>query len=149
MLPRQPREDVVPRIGRVSEAVFVDDLLRHGAFVEIALRRVVAPSQRLMKRLGRLVHDFEQIVFVVLARRALLLRQLDADARRDMLDGLGKRESLRQREKLEDVAAGAAAEAVEKSLAAIDSERRRLLAMKRAEAFVALAGEFERRDLRR
>ena len=64
-----------------------------------------------------------------------------------MLDRLRKREALRQREELEDVAAGAAAEAIEEALVAIDVKRRRLLAMKRAEAFVALAGELERRDL--
>ena len=64
-----------------------------------------------------------------------------------MFDCLGEGEALGQREELEDVAARAAAEAVEEALAAIDGERRRLLAMKRAEAFVALAGELERRDL--
>ena len=100
-----------------------------------------------MKRLGRLVDHFEQIVLVVLARRSISPGQLDADARRDMLHRLRKREALGQREELEDVAARAAAEAVEEPLAAIDVKRRRLLAMKRTEAFVALAGELERRDL--
>src|SRR5438132_2435546 len=65
-----------------------------------------------------------------------------------MLDRLGEREALREREELEDVAAGAAAEAVKEPLVTIDVERRRLLAMKRAESLVALAGELERRDLR-
>src|SRR5205085_1533710 len=48
----------------------------------------------------------------------------------------------------EDVAAGPAAETVEEALAAIDGERRRLLAMKRTETLVRLAGLLERRDLR-
>src|ERR1700674_4231075 len=65
-----------------------------------------------------------------------------------MLDRLRKAEALGEREELEDVAARAASEAIEESLVAIDMERRGLLAMKRAESFVALAGELERSDLR-
>src|SRR4029077_13982666 len=60
----------------------------------------------------------------------------------------GKREALREREELEDVASLAAAEAVEEALVAVHMKRGRLLAMKRAESFVALAGELERGDLR-
>ncbi len=43
-------------------------------------------------------------------------------------------------QKLEHIAAHAAAEAVEKSLVAVDVERRRLFRMKRAETLVAGAG---------
>src|SRR5690349_10300540 len=100
-----------------------------------------------MKCFGRFIDDFQQIVFVVFLRRLAAPRQLDPDARRNMLDRFRKREALGEREKLEDVAAGAAAEAVEESFVAIDMKRRRLLAMKRTESFVALPGELERRDL--
>src|SRR5438132_5265801 len=65
-----------------------------------------------------------------------------------MLHRLGKREALRELEELEDVSTLAAAEAVEEALVAVHMKRRRLLAMKRTESFVALAGELERRDLR-
>ena len=51
-------------------------LKKPAAFIEVTLGQVVAPSQRLMKRLRGLVEDFEQILFVALFRRPLLLRQL-------------------------------------------------------------------------
>ena len=65
-----------------------------------------------------------------------------------MLDGFRKCEALRQCEELEDVAAGAAAEAVEQPLTAVDGKRRRLLAMKRTESLERLARLLERRRLR-
>src|SRR5439155_26879389 len=104
---------VVPRFGRVSESVFVDDLFRHFAIAQIFLRRVFPPAERLMKSLGRIVDHFEQIVFVAVARRSSFARQRDADARGDMLDRFRKCEAFREREELEDVAAGAAAETIE------------------------------------
>jgi hypothetical protein len=64
-----------------------------------------------------------------------------------MLDSLREREALRQREEFEDVSTRAAAEAVEESLASIDVERRRLLAMEGTEPLVALTGEFQGGDL--
>src|ERR1043166_9559144 len=100
-----------------------------------------------MKRLAGLVDHFEQIVLVVLLWRLAAARQIDPHAGCDVLHRFGKCEALGQREEFEDVAAGAAPEAVEQTLVAIDVKRRRLLATKRAETLVALAGELERRDL--
>src|ERR1041385_1188920 len=96
---------------------------------------------------GGVVDDLEEVILIGFARRFLAPRQLDADAPGHVLDRLGEGEALGQREELEDVAARAAAEAVEESLGAVDGERRRLLAVERAESLVALAGELERRDL--
>ena len=52
-----------------------------------------------------------------------------------------------QLQELEHIAAGAAAEAVKKSLVAIDVKGRRFLAVKRAEAFVRRAAFFQRHVL--
>ena len=93
-----------------------------------------------MKRLGCLVDDLQQIVFVVFFRRLAAAWQLDSHARGDVFDGLRKREPLGQREEFEDVAARAAAETVEEAFVAIDMKRRRFLAMKRTEAFVTFSG---------
>jgi len=100
-----------------------------------------------MEGLRRVVDHFQQIVFVVFARRLSFARQRNSDARRDVLDRLRKGEAPGESAALEDVAARAAAEAVEETLATVDGERRRLLPMKRAEALVRPAGLLERRDL--
>ena len=115
---------------------------------QILLRGVITPHERLMKRLRRVIDHFEEIVFVGIARRSSFARQRDADTRRDMLDRFRKCEALGEREELEDVAAGSAAETVEESFTAIDGERRRLLAMKWTETFVRLPRLLERRHLR-
>ena len=65
-----------------------------------------------------------------------LLGKRHAELRREMLDRVDEAELFLQLEKLEDVAADAAAEAVEKSLVAVDVERRAFLGVKRAEALV-------------
>ena len=84
-----------------------------------------------MKGFGGVVDDFEQIVFVTFLRRFASARQLDAHARRDMLDSFRKCEALGEGEEFENVTAGAAAETVEESLVTIDVERRRFLANSR------------------
>ncbi len=78
---------------------------------------------------------------------AHLLGQLHAELRREMLDGVDEAQLFLQLEELEDIAAHAAAEAVEKSLVAVDVERGGFLGMKRAEAFVGRARFSERHVL--
>src|SRR5450755_3768613 len=59
MFSGEPSQDVVPRVGRVSESVLGDDFLRYAALLQISRCRVVRKSQRLMKRLGRVIDRFE------------------------------------------------------------------------------------------
>ena len=120
VLSGQARDDVVPLVGGVAEAVLVDDLLRHAALFEIGVGRVVGKSEGLVEGERGIIDDLEEIVLVRLAHAALAPRQLDPHPRRHMLHRLGEREALRQGEELEDVAAGAATEAVEEPLVAID-----------------------------
>src|SRR5207249_1042495 len=122
MFASEASEDVVPRVGRISEAVFFDDVFADSAVVEIFPRRIVGKSEGLMKSFGGFVDDFEQVVFVAFPGRLAATGKLDADARGHVLDRLRKRESLGEREELENVAARAAAEAVEKPFVAIDME---------------------------
>ena len=77
---------------------------------------------------------------------AHLLWQLHAELRREMLDGVDEAEFFLQLEELEDIAPHAAAEAVEKSLVAVDVERGAFFGVERAEAFVGRA-RFSERDV--
>jgi hypothetical protein len=60
----------------------------------------------------------------------------DAESRRKQLDGVGKADVLLQLDKLEDITAAAATEAVEESTVAMNGERRRLFTVKRAQSLV-------------
>ena len=120
MLARQPGQDVVPGVGGIAESVLLDDLLPNAAVIEVSPRRVVRKSERLMECLRGLVDDFEKVVFVAFLRCLAPTRQLDAHARRHMLHGFREREALGEREKLEDVAARATAEAIKQTLGAVD-----------------------------
>ena len=55
-------------------------------------------------------------------RPGLLVAQLDADAAGELLDGLGERQVVELDEEVDDVAAVAAAEAVEQPLGGADLE---------------------------
>ena len=59
MFASEPSEHVVPRVGRISEAVFFDDVFGDFAIVEILPRRIVGKSEGLMKSFGGFVNDFE------------------------------------------------------------------------------------------
>ena len=76
-----------------------------------------------------------------------LLGKRHAELRGEMLDGVDEAELFLQLEKLEDVAADAAAEAVEKAFVAVDVKRRALFGVKRAEALVGGPGFSERHIL--
>ena len=62
-------------------------------------------------------------------------------------DGLGEADLLVQLDELDHVAADAAAEAVEEALLAVDVERRRLLAVERAQPFHVAPASLERHDV--
>jgi hypothetical protein len=74
----------------------------------------------------------------------LQLRQRQAEAAGELLDGVAEADLVVQLEELEDVSPDAAAEAVEVALLAVDVERRRLLAVERAQPLVGGAGLLER-----
>ena len=74
----------------------------------------------------------------------LELRQRHPEALRELLHRVGKPDLVVQLEELQHVAADAAAEAVEEALVAVDVERRRLLAVERAQPLVGGAGLLER-----
>ena len=63
----------------------------------------------------------------------------NAEALRELSHRVGEADLLLQLDELEHVAANAAAETVKKAAIAIDVERRRLLTVKRTQAFVAVA----------
>ena len=98
-------------------------------------------------RRRRLVHLEQR--FALRGAGALLVVLLElgkrhAEPLRQLLDRVREADLLVQLEKLEDVAADAAAEAVEEPLVAVDVKRRRLLAVKRAEPLVGGAGLLQR-----
>ena len=96
-------------------------------------RRLVNLEQRLALRgAGALL-----VVLLQLGKR-------HAEALREQLHRVVEPDLLVQLEELEDVAADAAAEAVEEPLVAVDVERRRLLAVERTEALVGGAGLLQR-----
>src|SRR5262245_24180979 len=68
----------------------------------------------------------------------LELRDRHAEALRQRPRRILESDLVLQLDELEDVAADAAAEAVEEPLVAVDGERRRLLAVKRAESLVRI-----------
>ena len=112
-----------------------------GVTPRLASRRLAAAPcgarELLAKPRGRDFVGLEQRLAVALALGILLavlgFGDRHAGARGELPDGFGKRDLVVQLDELEDVAAGAAAEAVEEPLVAVDVERRRLLAVKRAE----------------
>ena len=79
-----------------------------------------------------------------LAPVARQIRHGDAEPLRQHADGVGEAHLLLQLHELEDVAADAAPEAVEERLLTVHVERRRLLAVERAESFIGRAGFPER-----
>ncbi len=95
----------------------------------------------------RFVDQIDQLVFGAIPSGLLLTRKLNPVPSGEMLDRFGERHPLGQHQKLEDVAPFATPEAVEETLATVDVERRRLLAMERAEPLVTPAGDFQRRHL--
>ena len=74
----------------------------------------------------------------------VLARHLESHHLGERLDGLGKLEVVVRHQEADRRAVRAAAEAVVEALRRADRERRRLLAVKRAEAFVVAAGALQR-----
>ena len=81
---------------------------------------------------------------VVVVTALASLGQRDAELLREHPDRVLEADLLVQLEELEDVAADAAAEAVEESLVRVDVKRRRLLPVKRTEPLVGRAGALQR-----
>ena len=75
----------------------------------------------------------EELLAPVVARPARAPRDRDAEPRRERLDRLRELEPVHLAHEVDDVAAGAAAEAVVQPLVAVDGERRRALVVERAE----------------
>src|SRR5205807_2393487 len=99
-----------------------------------------SPQLRLKER-GRLRHHPEQPL--ALAGRLLIARRLfqpDTGPLGQLLPGLPERERPGPHDEVEDVPAGMTAEAVEEAALRIDGERRGLLRVEWAEAFVVAAG---------
>ena len=83
----------------------------------------------------------------VARRVALLVAQLDAVLVGQPLDGLGEAEPVDLHQEGDDVAALAAAEAVEEPAAGVDVERRGLLVVERAQALQRAAAGGAERDV--
>ena len=79
---------------------------------------------------------------------AFQLRNRNAEAIGEHAERLAESDLFLQLDELEDVAADAAAEAMEEAFFLVDAERRRLLAVKRAEPLVFRAGLAQRHGVR-
>ena len=85
---------------------------------------------------------------LALLAAAFQLGNRNAEALREVAHRFLEADLLLQLDELEHVAAHAAAKAVEEAALAHDVERRRLLAMKRAQALVGVAGLAQRDGVR-
>ena len=131
----------VPRRGRKAKSQLLDAGSGQLPRLELLAGARAARPRQLFAKIGRrrFVH-FEQFfaqpgIGMLAALFRALLRQRDADLLRQQPDGIRKRDPFLQLHELEYIAAGMAAEAVKEPLLLIDGERRRLLGVKRAEAF--------------
>src|SRR5262249_40105695 len=102
--------------------------------------------ERAREVLGRRIHERKDLLalLAVGACVAPALRDGDAEAPGQRLDRLREREAVVEHHELEDVAVGAAAEAVEAAELGPDVERRRLFLVEGAEALPRRAELLER-----
>src|SRR4029453_8806520 len=134
-------EERVPAVRGVAEAERFGDLRVDTALLEIGARPLAGRPRELGLVEARREPDGpKELVPPRIAALAALVRQRDAGRLRERAAGLGEREAILAHQAAERVAAHPAAEAVEDALARVDREGRRLLGMKRAEAFPAGTG---------
>src|SRR5439155_24280733 len=155
------RESLLERLRRharpercESESEFAADVFGEPALDEVRPRRLSLrriPEVALVELRG----VREQVAQPLLAPppllvlgRALLVLELDAVAIGQRLDGLGKVESFRLADEGDEVAALAAAEAVEELVGGVHGEARRPLLVERAAAGPARPDAAERRSCR-
>ena len=144
----------VARTGRVAEAELLDRLRRDAALGELRARARAGRRRELLAEVRRrdLVHLEQRLAQRRVAPRVVAvalgrLGQRDAELLREHPHRVLEADLLVQLEELEDVAADAAAEAVEEPLVGIDVERRRLLGVKRTAALVRRARALQRHVL--
>src|SRR5262249_16277640 len=133
------REERVPALRRIAQSKAPGDFEVDAAPREIlsAFDALRLP-QRSRVELVRHPHGAAERLESPGSARLALWGQLDADALGDGAHGFGEAEPIMSHEEPEDVAAGAAAEAVKDATLGIDRERRRLLGVERAEPFPVL-----------
>ncbi len=128
-------DERVPGLDRVTELVRRDGLVGEAARVQVVERRlaVAALGQDAVVEGDRGVERVAQpLALRVLAAGALA--ELDAGTRRQAAQRLGEVDRVALHDEVEDVAAAAAAEALPGFARRSDGERRRLLAVERAQA---------------
>ena len=109
------------------------------------------PGQLLLKPGGGQAVHLEQRLAAGVGGRVALgiggLGHLDAEALGEQPHRFGKRKLLVQLDELDDIAPGAAAEALEEPLVLIHVERRRLFVVERTQTLVRVAGLLQRDDV--
>ena len=135
----------VPGVRRVPDAEATGRRPVDAALLQIR-DRGFARAQRGAIDLIRLAQQRVELVVVVFAfgLAGVLARHLESHHLGERLDGLGKLEVVVSHQEADRGAVRAAAEAVVEAFRRADRERRRLLAVKRAEAFVVAAGPLQR-----
>ena len=136
----------IPRVGSVAEPERADHVLRDAALLEVARGRAVGAGEPFGVEPLRVGDGLMEPVAPVVARSVPRPpRNRDAEPPRERLDGFGEVEPVDLAHEADDVASGAAAEAVVEALVAVDRERRRPLVVKRAEALPRAAGLLQSR----
>ena len=135
----------VPRVRRVPDAEAAGRRPVDAALLQVR-DRGFARAQRGAIDLIRLAQQRVELVVLVLAfgHAGVLARHLEPHHLGERFDGLGKLEVVVGHQETDRGAVRAAAEAVIEALRRAHRERRRLLAVKRAEAFVVAAGALQR-----
>ena len=149
-LAAQRAEQVVPGVARGAGADLLERLLLEAAAEQVLARlRAGGGPERAREVLRRRFHEREQLLALLAVGPGLdaPLGHRDAEAPRQRLDRLGEARALAQHHELEDVAALAAAEAVEDGRLLAHVERRALLLVERAQALPRGAGLLERHVL--
>src|ERR1700729_2320484 len=128
-------DEAAPRVGGISEGESLDRLRRETAPIAVRSGRRATLAGEHSGEVGgrdavRLVHS---LALASGAGRARVLRlELDPGFARERADGVREGEILGFLQERDYVAAGAAAEALEKAAIGVNVKRRRLLGMKRA-----------------
>jgi hypothetical protein len=132
----------VPAVGREAELKSLDGRGQQRAPLDIRPRRRglgrAQPARKICD--GDFVRGVDLLLFAAHAsRRGRLRFDLDPGPPREEPHGFGEREILESRDEGNHVAARAATEAFEEAAIGVDVKRRRLLAMKRAQAHEVVA----------
>ena len=145
---RESAREGVPGIGRVTHPEAAHEGLRDAALLQVRGRAVAGLAELGRVEAVRRGEDLVELLLAVFPRPARdTARDGDAEARREGLDRLRKVEPVHLPHEVDDVASGAAPEAVVEPFLAVHREGRRPLVVERAEPLPGAAGFLQARVL--